>query len=93
MLNYFQNFIELLFSFGLFINAGLFIPQIIRLYKVKSSQGLSLLTFAGFNFIQLAIVLHGLIKHDYLLAAGFALSFITCGIITILIIYYNNKKF
>lgn len=82
-------FIETVFSLGLFLNAVLFIPQIIRLYQKKDSRELSLLTFAGFNVIQLFTILHGYINHDYLLMAGFAASFITCGIVTGMIIYYR----
>jgi MtN3 and saliva related transmembrane protein len=82
-------FIETIFSLGLFFNAALFVPQIIRLYQKKDSRELSLLTFAGFNVIQFFTILHGHLTHDYLLMIGFGLSFITCGIVTGLIIYYR----
>ncbi|HAU0134657.1 TPA: hypothetical protein JBF03_10805, partial [Legionella pneumophila] len=49
--------IQLGFSLSLLVNALLFIPQIITLIKTKSSQGLSLITFAGFNIIQLFTLL------------------------------------
>ena len=84
--------IETIFSLGLFLNAALFIPQIIRLYQKKDSRELSLLTFAGFNIIQFFTILHGYINHDYLLIAGFTLSFITCGMVTVMIIYYRLVK-
>lgn len=83
--------IELMFGLGLFFNAALFIPQIIKLYKTKNSQGHSLLTFAGFNLIQLFTLLHGYLRKDYLLMFGFVLSLITCGIISFMIIYYRYK--
>lgn len=83
--------VELFFSLGLFINAGLFVPQIIKLYRSKNTQGLSLLTFGGFNLIQIFAVLHGIINHDRILILGFSLSLITCGMVTILLIWYKIK--
>ena len=86
----FQPIIETFFGLGLFINAVLFIPQAIKLYQQKDSSELSLTTFIGFNTIQLLTMLHGFIYKDYLLAVGYILSFITCGIVTMLIIIYRN---
>ncbi len=89
--NLIVQIIEVVFSISLFINAGLFIPQIIKLYKSKHPQNLSFLTFAGFNFIQFFIVLHGYIMKDYLLLFGYLISFITCGCVTLQILFYRKK--
>ncbi|MDR2617190.1 MAG: hypothetical protein LBC22_05280 [Endomicrobium sp.] len=51
---------------AMFINAALFLPQVIKLYKTKSTKGLSLITFIGFNIIQLSSILHGYIRKDYI---------------------------
>lgn len=82
-------FVEIVFSMGMVINALLFIPQIIRLYKTKNSQELSLLTFAGFNLIQLFTLLHGVIHNDKLLVFGMLFSLVMCGAVTFLIMYYR----
>jgi MtN3 and saliva related transmembrane protein len=87
-----KNVIEIGFSAALFVNAALFLPQIIRLLKVKDGKGLSLLTFGGFNLIQIFVILHGFIVKDYLLVTGYLLSLITCGFITLLIIFYRLKN-
>lgn len=84
--------IEFGFSLSLLVNALLFIPQIISLLTCKSAEGVSLITFAGFNVIQLFTVLHGVMAQDYLLAGGFFLSFLTCGVVSLLIIYYRYLK-
>lgn len=84
-----KNFIEIMFSLGLFVNALLFLPQIIRLIRVKDAKGVSLLTFGGLSVIQLFIVLHGLINKDYLLAGGCLVSLLMCCIIIFLIIFYR----
>lgn len=83
--------IEILFGLGLFFNAVLFIPQAIILYKKKDSKELSLITFTGFNFIQLFSVLHGYLVKDYILMFGFLFSLITGGIVTIMIILYRKN--
>lgn len=80
------------FSISLLVNAALFIPQIISLLRTKSAEGVSLITFAGFNVIQLFTMLHGLYMHDYLLAGGYLLSILTCGSVTILLFYMRYIK-
>jgi len=85
-----QLVIEFVFSFGMFINALLFIPQAIKIYKLKNSCGLSLITFIGFFLTQLTIVLHGFLHHDSLLAYGYMLSMLTCGIVIFLMIIYRK---
>ena len=82
--------IEMFFSLGLFINAALFVPQAIQLYRTKDSTAFSLLTFGGFNLIQIFTMLHGLLLHDYILAAGFFLSVLTCGTVTVMIVVYRK---
>lgn len=88
--NHIKTFVEVFFSLGLFINAFLFIPQAVKLYRTKNSEDLSLITFAGFNLIQLFIFLHGYIHKDYLLMLGYLLSLITCGAVTWMIVWYRK---
>ncbi|MBN2689242.1 MAG: hypothetical protein JXR42_01360 [Gammaproteobacteria bacterium] len=84
--------IEVIFSCGLFINAMLFIPQAIKLFKTKDSRELSLLTFAGFNVIQAFVILHGIVEKDPLLIIGYTFSFMTCGSVTVLTLRYRLKR-
>lgn len=84
-----REFVDLIFSLGLFFNAVLFIPQAIALFRSKNSEELSLFTFGGFNLMQFFTALHGYFVSDYLLMSGFLLSFITCGTVTFLIFYYR----
>jgi MtN3 and saliva related transmembrane protein len=86
-----EYFIEAMFSLGLFFNILLFIPQALRLLREKNAQGVSLVTFLGFNLMQLFTVLHGYLKQDYLLMLGFLLSFITCGWVSYLTWRYQKK--
>lgn len=85
---------ELVFALSLFFNAFLFIPQALSVYKRKTSQEISLFTFFGFNVMQVFTAYRGYLQEDYLLMTGFALSFITCGFVTVLVAFYriNNKK-
>lgn len=88
-------FIEAVFTVGSVINALLFLPQAIKLYRTKNSKELSFVTFAGFNIIQIFTILHGHLHSDKLLILGNILNFITCGTVTALILFYqlqSNKK-
>lgn len=44
--------IEFLFAAALFVNALLFIPQALQIYKQKKSEEVSLITFGGFWLTQ-----------------------------------------
>ena len=92
MINYINYVIEGVFSLALFINALLFIPQILKIVKDKSAQHVSLLTFLGLFLIQLTIVLHGFVKQDLLLVVGYIISMITCGTVVVLIFRYSKKS-
>jgi len=84
--------VEILFSFALTVNAALFIPQGLKLFKTQNPQDLSLLTFLGFNILQLLGILHCYLQKDYSPMLGWLASFITCGAITLMIVYFRNKK-
>ena len=84
--------IEFGFSISLLANALLFIPQIIAIIKKRSAEGISLITFGGFNAIQVFTMFHGLLAHDYILALGYFLSILTCGTVSCLIVYYKYIK-
>jgi MtN3 and saliva related transmembrane protein len=87
-----DKMIEYSFVISLFINAALFIPQIMRLMASKDSKEVSFITFFGFWLIQLATVLHGFIRKDYLLAWGTLASMMTCGVVVFLILLYRNNN-
>ncbi len=87
-----RELVAVFFSIALFVNAALFMPQILRLWRTKNPEGLSLITFGGFNLIQILAIMHGYLNQDYVLAVGFSLSLLTCGLITALIFYYRFKK-
>ncbi len=88
----FTMVINLLFGFGLFINALLFIPQAIRLYQLKDSKDLSLLTFIGFCLTQISAIIYGFLHKDYILAYGYIFAFLMCSTVTFFIIYYRFNK-
>ena len=87
-----KDFIAILFGFGLLGNAALFVPQAIALYRKKSAEGSSLLTFAGFNLLQIIAIIHGIYQHDTSLILGMIASLITCGAVTTLTLYYRAKS-
>lgn len=87
-----DDFVEIVFGASLFFNAAIFIPQAIKLIKVKDSRGLSLITFFGFIVMQVFTAWHGYLVKDYVLMGGFLLSLLTCGIVTFLIVYYRLTK-
>lgn len=83
-------FVNSVFSLSLIFNILLFVPQAIKIYRKKQSQELSLFTFLGFNIMQFFTAWHGYLNKDYILMLGFGLSFITCGLVTYLIIVYRR---
>ncbi|MDR3186887.1 MAG: hypothetical protein LBT63_00430 [Holosporaceae bacterium] len=84
-------FVELMFGVGMFVNAALFIPQAVKIYRTREVGDLSILMFVGFNVVQIFSILHGYIHRDFILMAGFLLSLIFSGTITVLILLYDKK--
>ncbi|MBY0377516.1 MAG: hypothetical protein K2Q33_03000 [Gammaproteobacteria bacterium] len=87
-----DKIIEYSFILSLFVNAVLFIPQIMRIVASKDAKEVSFITFFGFWLIQLATTLHGFIHGDYVLAYGTLASMLTCGYVIWLIIFYRLKN-
>lgn len=88
----FVHVVEIGFSVSLFFNAALFIPQAVRIYTKKNAEGISFITFLGFFLFQLLTGLHGLFRHDYVLALGMLLSMITCTSVIAVASYYRLKS-
>ena len=86
-----MDIVNFIFGIGLFVNAALFIPQIVLLLQKKNADDVSLTTFFGFCLIQLFTVWHGYYTNDLVLMLGFGISLLTCGAVTVLIVYYRLK--
>jgi MtN3 and saliva related transmembrane protein len=87
-----KQFISILFGLGLLGNAALFVPQVLAVYRKKSDQGISLITFGGFNILQAIGIVHGIYQQDLSLILGMIASLITCGSVTTLTIYYRMQR-
>jgi MtN3 and saliva related transmembrane protein len=86
-----REIVTFLFGLGFVFNASLFIPQAIRIIKTKSARNISLITFAGFNFIQLNSAVYGYYQNDLILLYGNLISFVCCFTVTFLAIYYRKS--
>ena len=87
-----KQIVAVIFGLGLVGNAMLFVPQALAVWRKKTDEGISLITFAGFCLLQVISVIHGLYQHDLSLILGMAASFITCGTVTGLTIYYRIQR-
>jgi len=87
-----KQFVAIIFGLGLLGNAALFVPQAIAVWRKKTDEGISLITFGGFNVLQAIGVVHGCYQHDLSLIVGLAASFVTCGTVTALTLYYRSAR-
>lgn len=87
-----KQIVAVIFGLGLLGNALLFVPQALAVWRKKTDEGISLITFAGFCLLQIIGVIHGLYQHDMSLVLGMAASFITCGTATGLTMYYRVQR-
>jgi len=87
-----RQLIAIVFGIGLFGNALLFVPQAIAVWRKKSDEGVSLVTFGGFSVLQVVGVIHGFYEHDNSLVLGLGASFLTCGTVTALTIFYRMRR-
>ena len=87
-----KQIVAVVFGLGLMGNAALFVPQVLALFRKKSDEGISLLTFGGFNVLQAIAIVHGFYQHDLSLILGMIASLITCGSVTALTLFYRMKR-
>jgi len=88
-----KEIVAIIFGLGLGCNALLFVPQVLAVWRKKSDEGISLITFGGFSVLQIIGILHGILQHDLSLILGMAASLLTCGSVTFLTIYYRVRRF
>jgi uncharacterized protein with PQ loop repeat len=87
-MNTIEMIVDFLFGAGLFINALLFIPQILKLYHTKNSKDISKITFVGFCLIQFSAITYGYFHQDRILMIGYIFSLLMCGTVTFLSFKY-----
>jgi MtN3 and saliva related transmembrane protein len=87
-----KQIVAIIFGLGLGCNALLFVPQIIAIWRKKTDEGISLITFGGFSILQAIGIVHGLYQQDLSLTLGMAASLLTCGTVTTLTLYYRKKR-
>jgi MtN3 and saliva related transmembrane protein len=82
--------VALIFGLGMLLNAALFVPQALHIWRTKTAKGISILSFAGFNTLQAIGALHGYFQHDRALMIGMLASLATCGSVTLLAIRFRT---
>jgi len=87
-----KEIVAVIFGLGLGCNALLFVPQVLAVWRKKSDEGISLITFGGFSVLQVVGIVHGIYQHDLSLILGMAASLLTCGSVTMLILYYRVRR-
>jgi len=86
-----KDIVAVAFGLGLLGNAALFVPQAVRIVRSKSAKDVSLLTFAGFNLLQVIGMAHGALQHDLSLLLGMVASFLGCGAVTVSALVYRHR--
>jgi MtN3 and saliva related transmembrane protein len=87
-----KEIVAVVFGLGLLGNALLFVPQALAVWRKKSDEGISLITFGGFSVLQAIGIVHGLYQQDLSLTLGMAASLLTCGSVTALTIHYRMRR-
>jgi len=87
-----KDIVAWVFGFGMALNALLFVPQALSIWRTGRTEGVSLVTFGGFNALQALGVLHGVLQRDWSLATGMAVSLVSCGSVTLLTLAYRRRR-
>jgi len=87
-----KEIVAVIFGLGLGCNALLFVPQVLAVWRKKSDEGISLITFGGFSVLQVVGIVHGVYQRDWSLILGMAASLLTCGTVTGLTIVYRVRR-
>ena len=87
-----KQIVAVIFGLGLLCNALLFVPQALAVWRQKSDEGVSLITFGGFSLLQAIGILHGIYQEDVSLILGMSASLLSCGTVTALTLYYRIRR-
>jgi MtN3 and saliva related transmembrane protein len=87
-----KDIVAWIFGLGLIGNALLFVPQALAVWRKKTDEGVSLITFGGFSLLQVVSVIHGLYRQDWAMVIGMGASLLTCGTVTALTVFYRVKR-
>lgn len=87
-----KDTIAVIFGLGLLCNALLFVPQVIAVWRKKTDEGISIITFGGFSILQGIGIVHGLYQRDLSLMLGMGASLLSCGTVTFLTLYYRVRR-
>ena len=87
-----REIMTLIIGRGLVCNALLFVPQVIAVWRKKTDEGVSLITFGGFSVLQVIGIVHGVYQHDWSLILGMSASLLSCGTVTLLTAFYRAKR-
>ena len=87
-----KEIVAVIFGLGLGCNALLFVPQVIAVWRKKSDEGISLITFGGFSILQAIGIVHGVYQRDWSLILSMAASLLSCGTVTSLTIFYRMRR-
>jgi MtN3 and saliva related transmembrane protein len=87
-----KEIVAVIFGLGLVCNALLFVPQVLAVWRKKTDEGISLVTFGGFSVLQVVGIVHGCFQRDFSLILGMAASLLSCGAVTLLTVFYRVKR-
>src|ERR1700733_15805741 len=87
-----KEIVAVIFGLGLLCNALLFVPQALAVWRKKTDEGISLITFGGFSILQAIGIVHGLYQQDLSLILGMAASLLSCGTVTFLTLFYRMRR-
>ncbi len=87
-----KQIVAVIFGLGLLCNALLFVPQALAVWRKKTDEGVSLITFGGFSVLQTIGIVHGIYQHDMSLILGMAASLLSCGTVTLLTFVYRIRR-
>lgn len=87
-----KEIVAVIFGIGLLCNAALFVPQAIAVWRKKTDEGISLITFGGFSILQAIGIVHGIYQRDLSLILGMAASLASCGTVTLLTLIYRQRR-
>ena len=87
-----MKFVDLLGSAAATLTTGCFIPQVVRLWRTRNAEGISLVTFSAFSVGVVLWLVYGVIMEAWPIILSNAITLVLTFAIIVLTVRFRRRR-